>query len=231
MAINPLLGSFLAHVASQARQPGPPAFEWDEWAVHTYVEPLDEAEIDRLGALTPHALLCLATGLTLWTYHRLSPFGLNPAAADFIEVVSASTIEAPAFDYRPLDPDDWRGPQNGPFAVSLDALIDSVHDPAQVALLGDNVFCTLQMARRACEGDPALEDWYAQVRDRLLATRRLDQERPADHLPGFFDLHDFLSAPVPLSELMLDGEGRPLARFTFADQVAALDPSNPLRRG
>ena len=81
MAINPIVDEFLDYVSARSAANQPPKFEWDEWEPHLYIEPLDDDEIARLDTLTPRALLCLATGITLWTFHRLAPFGLNPLAA------------------------------------------------------------------------------------------------------------------------------------------------------
>ncbi|MCK0097110.1 hypothetical protein MWU60_16155 [Yoonia sp. F2084L] len=216
--MNSYCEAFVHYVGSLGEQETPPDFVWDEWDVENYAEPIDDEEINSLFGISVNALLALGVAITFWPFTRLRASQLNPDAEHILECIACSSSQQPVFEYLMLDPDEWRGPSNGPVAVCIDALNLSVHEAEEVFVLAENTFMILQIARRATSASEAFEEWYVQAKKYLIE----------HHPSGAFDtLKDIprIGTPVALSELMFDKS----EDFSFEDQQNALSPNNPFR--
>ena len=215
--MNPILETCADFISTQMGEQGPLEFVWDEWDVVNYIEPIDEEEIARLDRLAEPARLTLALANLFWIRQRLKPHGLNPLADAFLEMSSASAMYDVPFQYVALNPDEWRGPMNGPFAVACDAVNDAIHDQDFFDEMSYIVFNSLQMARRAMSDTDPFEAWYNRVRD-LLAEKYPAADYTVENIP----------LPPSLSEVAIMEDGQPAATFSFSDQQAALSEDNAL---
>lgn len=216
--MNKYCEAFIRYVEKLGEKARIPDFVWDEWDVENYAEPIDDQEIERLDLISVNALIALSTAMTFWQYVRLRRSGMNPAAEHLLECIACSSNQRPSFEYLMLDPDEWRGPSNGPVAVSIDALNAAIFADDELYVIPENTFMVLQITRRAVAQRGAFEAWYLQARERLI-------ERHPSGVRDILKDTPRIGVPVALSEMMFDG----VEEFSFEEQREALSPDNPFR--
>ena len=213
--MNPVLNEFLEYIDAKDPEKGPATYPWNEWDASNYLLPIDESLLDELSKVQPNALFALSTAVTFWTYSRLRYLEHNPDAERLLEVIAASRITRPALDVRYINPDEWRGPVNGPLITAIAALLDGLQQADYWPYLDEIVHNNLRMARHVLTQHDPFDDWWETALDFVVITFPKNSLKNVD---------DF-GAPVPLSAFIFDADYTD--HYSFFDQISAVSNDNP----
>ncbi|MCE6959811.1 hypothetical protein LAZ40_12340 [Cereibacter sphaeroides] len=202
---------------------GPPLMAWDEWDIAPYYADCDPAQLQRLVRLTPNANHALVCACGYWIAERFARLDPGGEAEAFLDVASASSYDAPLYEYFEIDEEDWRGPVRGPQAlmitIAVDALFCLADDPEPAV----RVCYMFNLCRHVLDPDDAFLRWFEGAVARMEAAHlRRKPAAPAPLAPPDY------GEPVPMTAFDLDRPYLPQdAAAEFARAVARIDPENP----
>lgn len=194
-----MLTDFYAFVSAEIKPLETADYAWDEWQVRDYITPLDTELTDALEPVSRNALIAFATAICVWIYRSLENHGRSADYYVFLTAAAASSLEDPFLADIRVDIDGWRGPNNGPFAVSMTSILSMLHDLINLPIKENQIHYLKALFCHIRPNTPAFEAWFDASVAWLAETQVTDELRPADYEPDFFDELDFMGHPVPLT--------------------------------
>lgn len=146
-----------------------PGFSWDEWNIETYYAFADPDQLARLARLTGNANHALVCACGYWIAERFRALDPSGESVAFLDVASASTYEAPRYEYFEIDEDRWHGPVRGPQALMITIVVDALYCLAEDPEPAVRVCYMFNLCRHVLYPDTVFLDWFE------AAVRRLER--------------------------------------------------------
>ena len=212
-----MVGDLLEFVSSKIDPLERLDYAWDEWEADSYITPMDSDLISALGPVSRNALIGFGAAISIWIYRALEGHGKSQSFISFLEVAAASSLEDPILLDFEVDIDEWRGPKNGPYAVSMTSMIRLIHDLANLHIQADQIHFLKALFQHIRPETSVFEAWFDGCVDWLTREQVTEDLKPKDYEPGFFDILDFVGYPLPLAAFI------PGTKMTKAECASAFE--------
>ncbi len=207
-------------------------YAWDEWEAWQYITPLDEKLTAALEPVSRNALIGFGTAISIWIFRALEGHGKSSLFFSFLEAAAASSLEDPCLLDFAVDIDDWRGPANGPYAVSMTSVGNLIHDLGNLHIQANQIHYLKSLYCHIRPKSSAFDDWFNGCVNWLTKEELTKHLKPFGYQPGFFDVLDFVGYPIPLTAFITGERLTPAEREEgFQNQRLAISKDNPFYLG